>query len=402
MLKTAEERITQSRVRLLLTKPFFGTLATRLRLQEVESIPTAGTDGRHFYFNREFINRLDEGELDFLVGHEVLHCVYDHMQARGDRNHVLYNIACDFNINMELITQNIGKLIGEDKLNGGKPCLDWKYQGKNSYEIYDELFQSAEDGGTDDLAGMDIHFDGEDGDGEGSGYKDGNGNPIKGLSEEEKKALGDEIKQAVINAAQGAGQEVPETIKRMVAELTAPKLDWTDVLRVSIESSLKNDFTFLRPSKRSGEVIFPGMNKDEMLNIAIALDMSGSIADTVAKEMLSEVQGIMGQYSDYKITVFCFDTGVYNVDTFSSDDGRLITEYDLAGGGGTDFDVVYKYMEQQGIEPDQLIMFTDGYPWGSWGNPDYCDTLFVIHGDEQKRITAPFGMTVHYDTASTS
>ena len=401
MLKTAEERITQSRVRLLLTKPFFGTLATRLRLQEVESIPTAGTDGRHFYFNRAFIDRLDEGELDFLVGHEVLHCVYDHMQARGDRNHVLYNIACDFNINMELVTQNIGTLIGEDKLNGGKPCLDWKYQGKNSYEIYDELFQSAEDGGQDDLAGMDIHFDGEDGDGEGSGYKDGNGNPIKGMSEEEKKALGDEIKQAVINAAQGAGQEVPETIKRMVAELTAPKLDWTDVLRVSIESSLKNDFTFLRPSKRSGEVIFPGMNKDEMLNIAIALDMSGSIADSVAKEMLSEVQGIMGQYSEYKITVFCFDTGVYNVDTFSSDDGRLITEYDLAGGGGTDFDVVYKYMEQQGLEPDQLIMFTDGYPWGSWGNPDYCDTLFVIHGDEQKRITAPFGMTVHYETSST-
>jgi predicted metal-dependent peptidase len=401
MLKTAEERITQSRVRLLLTKPFFGTLATRLRLQEVESIPTAGTDGRHFYFNRAFIDRLDEGELDFLVGHEVLHCVYDHMQARGDRNHVLYNIACDFNINMELVTQNIGTLIGEDKLNGGKPCLDWKYQGKNSYEIYDELFQSAEDGGQDDLAGMDIHFDGEDGDGEGSGYKDGNGNPIKGMSEEEKKALGDEIKQAVINAAQGAGQEVPDTIKRMVAELTAPKLDWTDVLRVSIESSLKNDFTFLRPSKRSGEVIFPGMNKDEMLNIAIALDMSGSIADSVAKEMLSEVQGIMGQYSEYKITVFCFDTGVYNVDTFSSDDGRLITEYDLAGGGGTDFDVVYKYMEQQGLEPDQLIMFTDGYPWGSWGNPDYCDTLFVIHGDAEKRITAPFGMTVHYETSST-
>lgn len=401
MLKTAEERITQSRVRLLLTKPFFGTLATRLRLQEVESIPTAGTDGRHFYFNRAFIDRLDEGELDFLVGHEVLHCVYDHMQARGDRNHTLYNIACDFNINMELVTQNIGTLIGEDKLNGGKPCLDWKYQGKNSYEIYDELFQSAEDGGQDDLAGMDIHFDGEDGDGEGSGYKDSNGNPIKGMSEEEKKALGDEIKQAVINAAQGAGQEVPDTIKRMVAELTAPKLDWTDVLRVSIESSLKNDFTFLRPSKRSGEVIFPGMNKDEMLNIAIALDMSGSIADSVAKEMLSEVQGIMGQYSEYKITVFCFDTGVYNVDTFSSDDGRLITEYDLAGGGGTDFDVVYKYMEQQGLEPDQLIMFTDGYPWGSWGNPDYCDTLFVIHGDEQKRITAPFGMTVHYETSST-
>jgi len=56
-------------------------------------------------------------------------------------------------------------------------------------------------------------------------------------------------------------------------------------------------------------------------------------------------------------------------------------------------------MEQEGIEPDQLIMFTDGYPWGSWGNPDYCDTLFVIHGDSRQQIKAPFGITIHYETS---
>ena len=387
MQKTAEERITASRVRLLLTKPFFGQLATRLRLEEQNGIPTAGTDGRRFFFNRDFIDRLDEGELDFLVGHEVLHCVYDHMQARGDRQPVLYNIACDYNINIELVDQNIGKVIGEDKLNGGKPCLDYKYRGFNSYEIYDMLLNEA----TEQLAGMDIHFDG-DGQGEGD-EQNGPG----AMSEEEKKALKDEIKQAVIQAAQGAGKDVPDGIKRMVQELTAPKLSWTDVLRVTLESSLKNDFTFMRPSKRSGEVIFPGMNKDEQLDIVIALDMSGSIGDVVARDMLSEVQGIMQQYNDYRITVMCFDTGVYNVETFTSDDGRDIREYELAGGGGTDFDIVYKYMEQENIDPDQLIMFTDGYPWGSWGNPDYCDTLFVIHGDPQGRITAPFGMTIHYE-----
>jgi hypothetical protein len=56
-------------------------------------------------------------------------------------------------------------------------------------------------------------------------------------------------------------------------------------------------------------------------------------------------------------------------------------------------------MEQYNIEPDQLVMFTDGYPWGSWGNADYCDTLFCIHGDKERRITAPFGVTVHYEAA---
>lgn len=393
-MKTAEERITQSRVRLLINKPFFGQLATRLRIEDAsESIPTAATDGRRFYFNREFVDALTDGELDFLVGHEVLHCVFDHMEARGDRHPRLYNAAADFNINMTLVEQKVGDPIGEDKLGGGKMCLDWKYTGWNSYEIYDDLLENAED-----AEGMDVHLEiGEAGDG------DEEGKSIKvEMSEEERKALADEIKQATIQAAQNAGQEVPDSVKRLINELVAPKMDWRDILRVQLESSLKRDFTFMRPSKRSGEVIFPGMNRDEELNICVALDTSGSISQDMLRDFLSEVQGIMDQYQTYKITIFQFDTNVYGVETFTSDDGRRLDEYELEGGGGTEFDVVFQYMEQEGIEPDQLVMFTDGYPWGSWGNPDYCDTCFVIHGDPKGRIEAPFGITVHYEYETTS
>ena len=390
MLKTAEERITQSRVRLLLTKPFFGQLAVRLKIEDASDyIPTAATDGRRFMFNREFVNSLTDEMLDFLVGHEVLHCVFDHMQARGDRKPMLYNAAADYNINMTLVEQNIGKPITEDKLQGGKICLDWKYSGKNSYEIYDDLLKNQED-----AKGMDVHMNeiepGEDGEGEGQNVE---------MSEEEKKMLADEIKQATIQAAQAAGEGVPDSIKRMISELVAPKMDWREILRTQLESSIKSDFTFMRPSKRSGEVIFPGMNKDEQLDIAVALDTSGSISPVMLRDFLSEVQGIMDQYQSYKVHVFQFDTGVYGADTFTSDDGRSMNEYELKGGGGTDFDVVFNYMEEYSIEPDQLVMFTDGYPWGSWGNADYCDTLFVIHGDKQRRLQSPFGVTVHYDAA---
>ena len=386
-MKTAEERITQSRVRLLLTKPFFGTLATRLRLSEVTHIPTAGTDGRKFFFNRDFINRLDDKELDFLVGHEVLHCVFDHMEARGDRDPMVYNIAADYNINMTLVEQNIGTVIGKDKLNGGEACLDWKYRGMNSYEIYDQLVKDGVQGNN-----MDYHFELGDGDaGEGEG-----GKKVRGMSEAERKALADEIKQAVINAAQQAGPEVPENIRRMISDLVAPKMDWREVLRTTLESSIKSDFTFMRPSKRSGEVIFPGMNRDEQLNITVALDTSGSISPDMIRDFLSEVQGIMGQYSSYKINLFQFDTNVYGYETYTADDGRDLSTYEVIGGGGTDFDIVYKFMEENDIHPDQMIMFTDGYPWGSWGNEHYCDSLFVIHGDQQKRIQAPFGVTIHY------
>jgi predicted metal-dependent peptidase len=174
-------------------------------------------------------------------------------------------------------------------------------------------------------------------------------------------------------------------------------MDWRDVLRTQLESSLRSDFTFMRPSKRSGEVIFPGMNKDEELNIAVFLDTSGSISQTMLRDFLSEVQGIMDQYQSYKIHIAQFDTNVYAPDTFTSDDGRSMNEYEITGGGGTDFEVVYNYMAQEGIEPDQMVMFTDGEPWGSWGNPDYCDVLHVIHGDKQRKIEAPFGVTIHYE-----
>jgi len=392
MLATAEERITKSRVRLLLGKPFFGQLATRMKLQEAPEMPTAATDGRNFYFNRDFVNSLDDPELDFLVGHEVLHMVFDHMGARGDRNHQIYNMACDFNINMTLTEQNIGKVIGEDKLNGGKPCLDWKYKGMNSYEIYDDIYENAE---KIDIGSMDIHLD-PDG---GSGGEEGDSlNSIYGgMSEEERKALQDEIKQAVIQASQSAGNETPEAVKRMISSLVAPKMDWRDLLRTQLESSLKADFTFMRPSKRSGEVIFPGMSRDEQLNIAVFLDTSGSISKDMLRDFLSEVQGIMDQYQDYKITIAQFDTGVYGIEEFTADDGRDLSDYEIVGGGGTDFDVVYKFMADNDIQPDQMVMFTDGYPWGSWGDENYCDTLFVVHGDPQHRIQSPFGVTVHYE-----
>jgi len=228
MNKTAEERITQSRVRLLLTKPFFGQLAVRLKIEDASSyIPTAATDGRRFMFNRDFVNSLPDEMLDFLVGHEVLHCVFDHMQARGDRKPQLYNAAADYNINMTLVEQNIGKPITEDKLEGGKICLDWKYSGWNSYEIYDDLLKNQQD-----AKGMDVHMDEIQ-----PGDEDGEGGQGVEMSEEEKKALADEIKQATIQAAQAAGEGVPDVIKRMISELVAPKMDWRDILRTQLESS---------------------------------------------------------------------------------------------------------------------------------------------------------------------
>ena len=129
MNKTAEvsqqvvqDRLITARVQLLLKNGFFGNLATRLTLQEASSwCPTAATDGKFFFYNTEFIQSLDDDELIFLFGHEVLHNVYDHMDRRGDRDARLWNIANDYVVNMDCVENNIGKRITSVNI-----CFDYK------------------------------------------------------------------------------------------------------------------------------------------------------------------------------------------------------------------------------------------------------------------------------------
>ena len=108
----------------------------------------------------------------------------------------------------------------------------------------------------------------------------------------------------------------------------------------------------------------------------------------------------MEQFADYSIDLWTFDTKVYNHVKITPETVDLFDTYEVDGGGGTDFDCNWEYMKENEITPAKFIMFTDGYPWKSWGDEDYCDTLFVIHGDLNRKIEAPFGLTVYYEEAS--
>ena len=111
--------------------------------------------------------------------------------------------------------------------------------------------------------------------------------------------------------------------------------------------------------------------------------------------MISEVKGIMDEYQDFKLTLWTFDTKVYDVAEFTADTANDITEYIPKGGGGTSFECNWDFMKDNGIEPKKFVMFTDGYPCSGWGDEDYCDTLFIIHGNN--KIVAPFGETAYYE-----
>jgi predicted metal-dependent peptidase len=394
MRAEVQERIVVARVGLLLRHPFFGNMATRLKIQAADDwCPTAATDGRNLYYNTQFFNAMGNKEIEFVIAHEILHCVYDHFSRREHRNPKLYNIAADYIVNNLLVRDRIGvkpKLID---------CFqDFKYEGWSSEEVYDELYKNADKIDFDKLGELlDEHIDWEsDSDEDGDGDGKGNGRPR--LSKEDLDAIRDEIKEAMIQAASAAGAgNTPAGIQRLIKEMTEPKMNWRELLRQQIQSTIRSDYTFARPSRKGWHTgaILPGMNFADTIDICISLDMSGSIGNAQAADFLGEIQGIMDEFQDYKIKLWCFDTKVYNEQDFSADGADSLTEYEIMGGGGTDFDANWIYMKEHDIQPKKFIMFTDMYPWESWGDPDYCDTIFINHG--RPGFEAPFGITAEYD-----
>jgi predicted metal-dependent peptidase len=461
---TPEDKIVKARIDFIYNDcVFLGNLALRLKLVDATDwCPTAATDFKHLYFNRELIDRCTLAETKFIIAHEVMHCVYDHFNRRNGRNPRLYNCAGDYVINLELKDLGIGEIPSNstlidpawvEKLKEENPqgykrfkkefagkedevgCLvDEKYRGMSSEEVYDLLREEMDQqqqqscqtcGGSgevseDDQDGSgDSGDEGEDGqdDGDGHGHggtepcpdcggsgqqggyngpmghdmhmdpqvgdsddesEDGSSGPIP-MSQEEYDRLSDDMKKAIMDAAKvaesarGGAGNIPGGVKRMIDEWTDSTVNWRDYLNNVIQSTLKSDYTWQRQSRKS-------MLTSEML-----------------KDILGEVKGIMEQFSDFRMRVWCFDTRTYKIWEFGPDTIDDIYEFELEGGGGTMFECNWEMMREEEIMPDQLILCTDGYPCGSWGEEDYCETVFLVHG--HKDIVAPFGITVHHEKA---
>jgi predicted metal-dependent peptidase len=392
----ARERLVTARIGLLLRHSFFGNLATRMQLVNADEwCSTAATDGLKFYYNSRFIMMLKPKEVEFLVGHEVLHVVYDHMGRRGTRDPQIWNIADDYAVNADLKRHKVGEFIKT------VPCLyEQKYDGKAAEEIYDDLMKNVQKISIEDLVDqmIDDHMDGEDGESDGDGDQEGKGKGRPKMSAEERERVRQEVKQAIINAAQSAeAGTLPKGVERLVRQHTNPVMPWRELIQTNLTSAIRSDYSWMRPSRRGWhmDAIMPGMNPGEEIDVVVSIDMSGSISNSQAQAFLGEIGGMMDSFDGYKVHVFCFDTETYNPKDFSSENMDLIEDYEPMGGGGTDFDCIFRYLKENAIDPKRLIVFTDGYPCGSWGDPDYCDTTWIIHGDTDPH--PPFGTFALYD-----
>ena len=403
--KRVEQKIIKARVKMLFQQPFFGNLVVRLQIFPADKwLPTMAVDGRYMYYNHAFVDALEMDELVFVFAHEILHLVYDHLGRKGERDHELYNCAADYVVNDELIQCKVGTFPTT------VPGLhDVKYRDWSSEKVYDDLLKKQKNSPNagksleemlDKLLDEHMNGKGKEGNGEPSS---GSGNPsVDGpakMSEEEKSQLKAELKQNIISAAQTHGiGTLPAGVQRLVNELLAPKMNWRELLQNQLNSIVPADYSFLRVNRKGWDLdcILPGMTEQPMLNISVALDMSGSISNDMVQEFLSEVSGIMQQYPMYEIRVFCFDTECYSDRTFSTDNGEDIRTYEAKGGGGTDGGCIFRYLKSENVVPSRLVIFTDGYV-GDFGDENYCPTVWIIKGSN---VVPPFGMYANFDDAT--
>lgn len=393
----AKDNLTRAKINFLCDHPFFGHLAVEMKMIEDNSLPTAATDGFDIFYNSAFIAGLPVDEAVFVLGHEILHAVYFHLERRGKRNSMLWNIAADYAVNGDLVKYKVGRFPTKIKV-----LYEPKYADLTAEEIYDKLIDDlkkrAKSGGLK-LSKDGIPLDQET-------LKEIFGDTLdehKEKQQEDPKTAAErkqKMKERIVSASQtakGAGLEkLPKGVRRIVRELVEPVIDWRDYISEQIKSLVKNDYTWMRPSRKGWhtDAVMPGMNYDEEISVAVFIDTSGSIGEDDLKYFLSETYGMVQQFARYKVLIACFDTKLHNIRTYDETTSEGVAEYPTKGGGGTNFELMFKLIAKMDTPPKLAIVFTDGLPGSTWGDPNVIDTVWVIKN--HREIVPPFGLYINY------
>ena len=371
--KTTLRRMTDSRARLLKTYPFFGRLLMHL-IPVVAECGTACTETRHICFDPAFAARLDDEAMDFVLMHEVMHCVLQHCTRGRELDHELYNIACDIVVNSNIMEATGRRGILVD----GKSPMHLTPDGREggdftAEEVYDLLLkelerrQESESGrggsgrrkgrrqkGSSDPFLQDTAFD------DHSIWKKV---PQTGpLSGEWKKNLQEAA------AAPGAGGSTPPALRRLAADLkNSSKINWRDALHSFIQICHDTyDYSFLPPDRRFtwSDFAFPSFAEQESEKtekLWFLIDTSGSMSEKTINMVYSEIGYAIEQLKNLSGMLSFFDTQVTEPIPFSSVQKLQVTE--APGGGGTSFRCMFDYMAEHMTKdlPTALIIMTDGY-----------------------------------------
>jgi predicted metal-dependent peptidase len=145
---------------------------------------------------------------------------------------------------------------------------------------------------------------------------------------------------------------------RMVDHLLQPQLPWRLLLARYMTAAARDDFSYMRPSRREGDFILPSLRSNQV-ELVVALDISGSVHDQEMGEFLAEVNSLKGQIRA-RVTLLACDNQLSPESPWVFEAWDEFTLPDsITGGGGTSFMPVFEWVERQGRTPDLLVYFTD-------------------------------------------
>jgi len=413
MKDKAERRLSKVKIGLM-RNPKFALWSGIMMMGKTEvsdTVPTAYTNGRDEVYGREFINELNDKELGFVVLHENLHKAFRHLtiwRKLYDEDAQLANMACDYVINLMIVDSDPTEQFVAVPRRGGEVlgCLDEKYRGLNAKQVFDMLKQEEEGGETCEEGETTEMTGGTSGGGSGKSRKQGfdehGWDDAENLSEQEKEELVREVDRALrqgLIAQQRAHGKGAGAMERELIELLTPKVDWREVLREFVKStcSARDTSSWRKVNRRylSSNTYMPSLIGESIGRIVVGVDTSGSISGVELSRFLTEVQSIAREVNPSALDLIYWDAAVASHEEYTAfDTDNIVSSTKPKGGGGTDPTCVMRYMKEKNIQPECVVMLTDGYV-DSWGSEWQAPVLWVV--THNKSVFAPVGQTIHIE-----
>lgn len=412
--RSVETKLAAARTRLILDKPFLGALALRLPMVAANEkwCPTSATDARKFYYNPAYIAALTLDETQFVLAHEALHCALSHFARRQHRVKHRWDVACDHAINPLLVADGLKPPPGVLLLDAFQgmtaeeiyPCIE----DNNSEQTMDQhLYDSDEsEGGQSGESDQEPQQGGQNG-GQSNGKQQNSGGstsrqageepqakegaaPPRPLSVSEREELGQQWQQRMAAAAQQAmaAGKMSGVMARLVDHLLQPQLPWRALLARYLAQVARDDYSYMRPSRREGNVIFPSLRSGQ-IDLVVALDTSGSVGEKEIAQFLSEVDALKGQLRAKVSLLACDDELVEGSPWEFEPWEELRLPNHIKGGGGTRFTPVFDWIARQGRRPDLLLYFTDAEGEFPPHEPHF-PTLWLVKG----KAPVPWGQRI--------
>ena len=361
---TYQEKLTKAKAKLMLEHPYFGALASALKIESDPDQLTFKSDGNTVRLNEEYIDKLNVSEVEFILSNGAMHAVLGHMQRRGGRDKWLWQEACDFAVNAMLVKNG---LQAPEYVN-----YQPQFEGMYAEEIYSQLKEEMKYAPD---TNHDSSGDAQDQEDSSEQQSSSNEEQTQEPQSEQGKAESveeQEISQQELDALQEELKEhfeqifnklkrqdaLPKDLKFVVPEYFSHKVDWREVLSGFIASYAKSSYSFMPPNMKYlyRGIYLPSLSSD-LLRVIIAIDTSGSVERELLGGFLSEVESIMEVYPNFEIDIITADTKVHSHKTYLP--GEAL-EYEVSGGGGTDFRPVFEYIDRNIDYPTALLFFTDG------------------------------------------